>query len=83
MSKKSKAPDLFQSQPAAVQAGAPKTQYVRLHCECGAKAGAKLTHYDIVQCVCGRMFWALQPKRNGPLVAFPRILPAAMDLRTA
>lgn len=40
-------------------------------CECGKGTGQYLNHYDLVRCSCGVMYWALQPKRGGPLVAYP------------
>jgi hypothetical protein len=41
-------------------------------CPCGkphelAEAG----HYDRFKMSCGRLYWTLQPKRNGPLVLYP------------
>jgi len=48
------------------------TQFVRIACDsCGKVTGANLSHYDVVQCFCGNYFWALQPLRDGALVAFP------------
>ena len=45
------------------------TEYVRHVCGfCEAQAGAYVRHYEVLRCVCGRFFWALQPKRSGPLV---------------
>ena len=46
-------------------------QWVPIHCPCESKGGQYLKHYDVVRCSCGKFFWALQPKRNGPLKAFP------------
>jgi hypothetical protein len=37
---------------------------------CGQRGGQYLRHYDIVRCSCGKVFWVLQPKRNGPLKLF-------------
>ena len=47
------------------------TQWCQVDCSCGQKHGANLGHYDRVQGSCGKVYWALQPKRNGPLVLFP------------
>jgi hypothetical protein len=44
-------------------------QWVPNICECGG--GAYLSHYDLMRCACGKWFWALRPKKNGPLVMFP------------
>lgn len=48
-----------------------KEQWVNSVCDCGSKGGAYLKHYQLLRCSCGRMFWALRPKRNGPLVSYP------------
>jgi hypothetical protein len=40
-------------------------------CECGSKGGQYLRHYGLMRCNCGRMFWALRPRRHGPLVLRP------------
>jgi len=37
---------------------------------CGSKGGAYLMHYGLMRCSCGKFYWALQPKRNGPMVLF-------------
>ena len=49
----------------------PKEQYVKVPCDCGRAGGQYLAHYELVRCDCGKFFWALQPRRDGPLVAFP------------
>jgi hypothetical protein len=48
-----------------------KEQYCNVECECGHKIGTYFRHYEIGRCSCGRPYWALQPKRGGPLVLFP------------
>ncbi len=46
-------------------------QYVSHTCGyCGSKGGAYLVHYELMRCGCGKMFWALRPHRDGPLVLF-------------
>ncbi len=50
-------------------------------CECGARIITEVGHYDIARCPkCDCRWWALQPKRNGPLKLFlwpgPTPLPA-------
>jgi hypothetical protein len=53
---------------------APVEQYLTIECPwCGKKHGCNLTHYQVMRGSCGRYFWALQPKRNGPLQLFPHI----------
>jgi hypothetical protein len=49
----------------------PAVQTVSVECGCGRNGKARLAHYDIASCSCGLRWWALQPKRNGPLVAYP------------
>lgn len=56
---------------SAVQKKLLTEQYVPFACECGHKGGAYMNHYDLVRCSCGKFFWALQPKRGGPLKSFP------------
>jgi len=58
---------------------AREEQYVRFTCDrCQKVCGANMSHYDFVSCgKCGKLYWALQPKRNGPLIAFPRHEPHA------
>lgn len=47
-------------------------QHFTVPCDCARKGHVKLGHYDIVRCSgCGCEFWALQLKRNGPLVIVP------------
>ena len=47
-------------------------EFVHHDCGCGHVGRALVQHYDRVKCGgCGRAWWALRPKRNGPLVAFP------------
>ena len=54
------------------QASTTETQYVAVKCDCPGRRGQYLRHYDKVRCPdCGLMFWALQPKRGGPLVSKP------------
>ena len=49
----------------------PLTQWVPWECVCGKRCGAYLRHYQLVSCGgCQAMWWALQPKRGGRLVAF-------------
>lgn|GEM_PF-4097585 len=51
---------------------APAEQFFTLPCDCRGKRGVKLGHYDIVRCPdCRCEFWALQPRRDGPLKLFP------------
>ncbi len=45
-------------------------EWVNSCCDCGTKGGQYLRRYELCRCSCGRMWWALRPKRNGPLVAF-------------
>lgn len=40
-------------------------------CDCGHQCGQYLQHYGLVKCSCDRVFWALRPKRNGPLILYP------------
>ena len=43
-------------------------QRFAFNCEtCGVRNLAVLGHYDKTHCVCGKVYWALQPKRGGPL----------------
>jgi hypothetical protein len=44
---------------------------VAFHCACGSVHHISVQHYDRVIVSCGRPYWALQPKRNGPLRMFP------------
>lgn len=46
-------------------------QPVLVDCQCGYSGVNILGHYDIVRCTCGLFYWALRPKRNGLLVAYP------------
>jgi hypothetical protein len=46
-----------------------QAQWVPLECACGQAKGQYLKHYELCRCVCGRFYWALQPHRDGPLVA--------------
>jgi len=50
---------------------APASHWVSVVCECGKKIGAHLSHYEILVCYCDRKYWAMRPKRFGPLVLFP------------
>ena len=57
---------------ARTKPAVPALQFLRNPCECGAGGGWRMVgHYDVVSCNCGKKFWALQPKRNGPFVAYP------------
>ena len=40
-------------------------------CPCGKVHRFDIAHYDRVIVGCGRRYWALQPRRNGPLKMFP------------
>lgn len=42
---------------------------VAFACTCGSRWAQVVLHYDVVKCSCGVYWWALRPKRNGPLVA--------------
>jgi hypothetical protein len=55
------------------RAAALPEQQIRLHCdECDCTSNGKLAHYDVSRCPkCGKRYWALRPKRNGPLVLCP------------
>ena len=45
-------------------------QLVTHKCDCGHKGQARMNHYDLCRCNnCGATWWALRPKRGGPLVA--------------
>lgn len=59
---------------------APRLQFVRTPCECGATGGWRnVEHYDVVRCSCGKYYWILQPKRNGAFVA--KLYPGIPGLR--
>lgn len=61
-----------------------RMQFVRFECVCGYKGGATMGHYDLVSCGrCGKLWRALQPKRGGPFVAFPRPDSIVMERRAA
>ena len=45
-------------------------QFCQVDCVCGERHGQYLGHYDRMQASCGRVYWALQPKRNGHLQLF-------------
>lgn len=47
------------------------TQFMSIVCECEKKCGGYLRRYELVRCFCGRIYWALRPKRNGPMRLFP------------
>ncbi len=52
--------------------GVMQTQYVSFVCDrCSKRVGCNISHYGLMECMCGKEWWALQPKRGGPLVAFP------------
>jgi hypothetical protein len=48
-------------------------QYCSIKCECGATHGQYLEHYQLLRTGCSRVYWALQPKRDGlfTLVLWP------------
>jgi hypothetical protein len=46
-------------------------QHVFVDCECGKRHAAVVLHYSIMRTSCQRHYWALQPKRGGPLVFYP------------
>lgn len=47
-------------------------EVVQTTCDCGRPIVVNIEHYQRVACRdCGKIYWALQPKRNGPLVLFP------------
>ena len=54
---------------------------MRITCDCETTFTSMLGHYQWTECPkCGKEWWALQPKRFGPLVAFPmpqRFFPSA------
>lgn len=81
--------DLFRSATApeknvATAQTMPQVQYVRSPCECGVGGGWRMVqHYDVLRCRCGREFWAIRPKRNGPLVASPWPGLPGMERRSA
>lgn len=51
---------------------APDTaEWVGSRCACGHGGGARLKHYELMRCKCGKFEWALRPRRDGPLEAFP------------
>jgi hypothetical protein len=52
-----------------MRTAAPQCE-VKVKCPCGKTHVFDCGHYDRVIVGCGRPFWALQPKRNGPLVMF-------------
>jgi hypothetical protein len=45
----------------------PVLHPVALRCGCGHKQQLTVKRYDVVRCACGKFWWALQPRRNGPL----------------
>jgi hypothetical protein len=47
------------------------TETVSVKCPCGATHRFAVAHYDRVIVKCRRLYWALQPKRSGPLALFP------------
>ena len=64
--------DTLQLSAATAQAAAPERQYVAVKCDCAGRRGGYLKHYQVVRCPdCGLFFWAIQPLKNGPLVARP------------
>ena len=46
-------------------------QTLTVECPCLAVHCVTLQHYERVKVKCGRIYWALQPKRGGPLELFP------------
>ena len=49
----------------------PTPQSVEIQCVCRRTCARHMAHFEVARCVCGKDWWALQPKRNGPLVASP------------
>ena len=49
----------------------PPPGSVEIRCVCRRTCAKHMAHYEVTRCVCGKDWWALQPKRNGPLVASP------------
>lgn len=47
-----------------------RAEPIRFKCSCGRKGSANLKRYELVRCKCGQFYWALRPKRDGPLVAY-------------
>lgn len=48
-----------------------EAEWCSLECPfCGKKHGAYMEHYQLLKASCGRIFWALRPKRNGPLALY-------------
>lgn len=45
-------------------------QAVAFQCGCGKRWAQTLRHYEIVRCKCGRLWWVLQPRRDGPFESF-------------
>lgn len=46
-------------------------QYIIFLCDaCGKKFRLQASHYDKFRCMCGKAYWALRPKRYGPLLAY-------------
>lgn len=60
---------------ASIKTAPAPDQWVPSICDChrakGTKGGQYLFHYDRLICSCGKTYWALLPKRGGPLVMFP------------
>lgn len=46
------------------------SEWLTVKCKCGKTHSGEFTHYQIVRAKCGRSYWALQPKRNGPMKLF-------------
>lgn len=58
-------------EPKEVELPPHSPRYCQITCECGKRCGAYLEHYQLVRCGrCDRIYVALQPKRNGPLMLF-------------
>lgn len=56
---------------AQSQRAADVAERVIYTCECGSKRQATAKRYERFNCgECGTFWWALRPKRNGPLVGF-------------
>lgn len=51
----------------------PREQTIVFTCDqCGKRRQVTAVHYDRFSTgCCGKTYWALQPGRGGPLVAFP------------
>lgn len=49
----------------------PERQQLSYRCgACGHRATVYIEHYGKTYCKCGLTFWALQPRKGGPLKLF-------------